>query len=148
MCSPHCRKIKVSQYHTKLCVNTGCESTILFHVGTEDKVRKLSKREKLDKEHDCKRSKIRQALKQMIADYLYDICRQMFYNGPSSGLGVFNVVISYLCEGSRKNGHSLIERNVFEYLDQTQKNGHSSAVLKYFGPSCKFRKISEHLWLC
>ena len=78
MCSPHCRKIKVTQYHTKLCVNTGRESTILLHVSTENKVRKLSKGEKLDKEHNCKRSKIRQALKRMITGYLYAICRQMF----------------------------------------------------------------------
>ena len=75
MCSPHGRKIKVTQYHTKLCVNTGCESTILLHVSTEDKVGELSKREKLDKEHDCKSSKIWQALKDIITGYLF--LRQM-----------------------------------------------------------------------
>lgn len=75
MSSSHRWEIKIAKYHSKLSVNAGRKSTVLFHMCSKNKVSKLGKGEKLNEEHDGECSKIRQALKTK--------CFDLFSNKPT-----------------------------------------------------------------
>ena len=68
MSSSHRWEIKITKYHSKLSINAGRKSTVLFHVGSKNEVSKLCEGEKLNKKHDGECSKIWQALKMKYSD--------------------------------------------------------------------------------